>query len=127
MAPPRVGDHAYSDRLTGPLSSGWCGGPGADHERKHEPGGETVTRGIDTRRPITEAPLNLTVSYPLPEFIEKLRRLADALENGRRFEIQTAGERISVPVRAVCNIEHERGEDEEEIEFQMKWSTRSAE
>lgn len=60
--------------------------------------------------------------YPLPEFIAKLRRLADALETGQRFEIQIAGERISVPVRATFNIEHERGEDEEEIEFQIKWS-----
>jgi amphi-Trp domain-containing protein len=60
--------------------------------------------------------------YPLPEFIEKLRRLADALETGERFEIQIAGERISVPVRATFNIEHERGEDGEEIEFQIKWS-----
>lgn len=61
-------------------------------------------------------------TYPLPEFIDKLRRLADALETGERFEIQIAGERISVPVRATFNIEHERGEDEEEIEFQIKWS-----
>jgi amphi-Trp domain-containing protein len=61
--------------------------------------------------------------YPLPQFIEKLRRLADALESGRRFEIKIAGERISVPVRATYNIEHERGDDEEEIEFQIKWST----
>ena len=60
--------------------------------------------------------------YPLPEFIEKLRRLADALEQGRRFEIQIAGERISVPVRAIYNIEHERGDGEEEIEFQIKWT-----
>jgi amphi-Trp domain-containing protein len=60
--------------------------------------------------------------YPLPEFIEKLRRLADALENGKQFEIQIAGERIYVPVRATCNIEHERSEDEEEIEFQIRWS-----
>ncbi len=60
--------------------------------------------------------------YPLPQFIEKLRRLADALENNQRFEIQIAGERVSVPVRASYNIEHERGEDEEEIEFQIKWS-----
>lgn len=60
--------------------------------------------------------------YPLPEFIDKLRRLADALETGERFEIQIAGERISVPVRATFNIEHERGEDGEEIEFQIKWS-----
>ncbi|WP_313137757.1 amphi-Trp domain-containing protein [Paracoccus jeotgali] len=62
--------------------------------------------------------------YPLPDFIEKLRRLADALEQGKRFEIQIAGERISVPVRAICNIEHEREGEEEEIEFQIKWSAR---
>jgi amphi-Trp domain-containing protein len=60
--------------------------------------------------------------YPLPQFIEKLRRLADALESGKRFEISIAGERISVPVRAKYNIEHERGDGEEEIEFQIKWS-----
>ncbi len=60
--------------------------------------------------------------YPLPQFIEKLRRLADALESGQRFEIQIAGERISVPVRATYNIEHEREAGEEEIEFQIKWS-----
>jgi amphi-Trp domain-containing protein len=60
--------------------------------------------------------------YPLPDFVEKLRRLADAIESGRRFEIQIAGERISVPVRARYNIEHEREDGEEEIEFQIKWS-----
>lgn len=60
--------------------------------------------------------------YPLPDFIEKLRRLADALEQGKRFEIQIAGERISVPVRARYNIEHERDDGGEEIEFQIKWS-----
>ncbi len=61
-------------------------------------------------------------TYRLPEFIDKLRRLADALENRKRFEIQIAGERISVPVRATFSIEHERSEDEEEMEFQIKWS-----
>jgi amphi-Trp domain-containing protein len=59
--------------------------------------------------------------YPLAEFVEKLRRLADSLEAGKRFQIQIAGERVSVPVRATFNIEHERGEDEEEIEFQITW------
>jgi amphi-Trp domain-containing protein len=63
---------------------------------------------------------------PLPEFIEKLRRLADALEQGKRFNIQIAGERISVPAQAVYNIEHEREEGEEEIEFQIKWSAKAA-
>jgi amphi-Trp domain-containing protein len=62
--------------------------------------------------------------YPLPDFIDKLRRLANALENGQRFEIQIAGERVSVPVRATYNIEHERGDGEEEIEFQIKWSSK---
>jgi amphi-Trp domain-containing protein len=60
-------------------------------------------------------------TYPVGEFIEKLRRLADALETGERFDIQIAGERIFVPARARYNIEHERSKDGEEIEFQIKW------
>lgn len=60
-------------------------------------------------------------TYPKSEFISKLRRLADAIENEEKFEIQIAGERIYVPVRANFNIEHERGDGEEEIEFQIKW------
>ena len=59
--------------------------------------------------------------YPLNQFIEKLRRLADSLEKGEKFEIQVSGERIYVPARAQFNIEHERGSDSEEIEFQIKW------
>ena len=61
-------------------------------------------------------------TYPTKDFIAKLRRLADCLENDEAFEIQIAGERIYVPVRATYNIEHERGDGEEEIEFQIKWS-----
>ena len=60
--------------------------------------------------------------YPKADFVAKLRRLADAVERGDRFVIQIAGERISVPVRARFNIEHERAGGEEEIEFQIKWS-----
>lgn len=60
-------------------------------------------------------------TYSVGEFVEKLRRLADALETGERFDIQIAGERIFVPARARYNIEHERGKDGEEIEFQIKW------
>jgi hypothetical protein len=32
-----------------------------------------------------------------------------------------AGERINVPSRAEFSIEHERGPDEEEVEFQLRW------
>ena len=62
-------------------------------------------------------------TYTNAAFVAKLRRLADAIENGNKFEIQIAGERIYVPVRAVFNIEHEREGGEEEIEFQIKWKT----
>ncbi len=60
--------------------------------------------------------------YPKADVVAKLRRLADAIESGERFEIQIAGERIYVPVRAKFSIEHERSEEDEEIEFQLKWS-----
>ncbi|WP_305809919.1 amphi-Trp domain-containing protein [Photobacterium kishitanii] len=59
--------------------------------------------------------------YSNAEFAAKLRRLADAVESGARFEIQIAGERIYVPVRAEYSVEHEREGKEEEIEFQIKW------
>lgn len=56
-----------------------------------------------------------------PEFVAKLRRLADALEAGLPFSIQVAGERVPVPPRAVFSIEHERDGAAEELEFQLKW------
>ena len=62
--------------------------------------------------------------YSTSEFVSKLRRLADALEAGERFEIQVAGERVYVPVRAEFNAEHEREGNEEEIEFQLRWINR---
>lgn len=64
--------------------------------------------------------------YSAAEYAAKLRRLADALEAGTRFEIQVAGERIYVPLRAEFSVEHEREGDEEEIEFQVKWKIKDA-
>jgi len=62
-------------------------------------------------------------TYSTAQFIAKLRRLADCLEKGERFDIQIAGERIYVPKKAFFNIEHEREGGEEEIEFQIKWKS----
>ena len=59
--------------------------------------------------------------YPPGQFASKLRRLADCIEQGERFRIQVAGERVSVPPTATINIEHERGSSEEEVELQLKW------
>jgi amphi-Trp domain-containing protein len=60
-------------------------------------------------------------NYPVKQFVKKLRRLADCIEQGKKFQIQVAKERISIPSTAVINIEHERGDSSEEVEFQLKW------
>ncbi len=65
-------------------------------------------------------------NYSAAEFAAKLRRLADAVESDRPFRIQVAGERIRVPRRAEISVEHERGDDEEEVEFQLKWRVADA-
>lgn len=60
-------------------------------------------------------------NHTVPEFAAKLRRLADALESGKPFRIQIAGERFTVPRNAEISVEHERGSDVEEVEFQLRW------
>lgn len=69
-----------------------------------------------------KAKRDIEKDYPPKQFARKLRRLADCIEQGKRFQIQVAGERISVPAAATINIEHERGSGEEELEFQLKWT-----
>ncbi|MGR4070442.1 amphi-Trp domain-containing protein [Halomonas sp. LR3S48] len=69
----------------------------------------------------TKTERDVEKGYSKAEFVAKLRRLADTIEKGGRFDIQIAGERIYVPARAEFTIEHERSDDEEEIEFQIKW------
>lgn len=64
---------------------------------------------------------DLEKTYPRAQFIQKLRRLADALEQDQAFTIQIAQDRVTIPARAIVNIEHERNATSEEIEFQIKW------
>ncbi len=66
---------------------------------------------------------DLEKRYPRAAFVAKLRRLADAIESEQHFAISVAGERIRVPAGADFNIEHERAAGEEELEFQVKWSS----
>lgn len=60
-------------------------------------------------------------AYPRKEFASKLRRLADAIEGGKAFTIQVAGERLRIPADAVFNMEHEREGGVDEVEFQLRW------
>jgi amphi-Trp domain-containing protein len=71
--------------------------------------------------PRKRADRDLERTYTRGQFVAKLRRLADALEEGQPFTIQVAGERLRIPADAVFNIEHERTEGEDELEFQLRW------
>ena len=59
--------------------------------------------------------------YSRKDFVAKLRRLADAIESEKSFNIQVAGERLRIPADAVFNIEHERVKGSHELEFQLRW------
>ncbi len=65
---------------------------------------------------------DLERTYSRAQFVAKLRRLADALEAEEPFTIQIASERLRIPADAVFNIEHERAEAEQELEFQLRWN-----
>lgn len=66
---------------------------------------------------------DLTRAYSRSQFAAKLRRLADAVESGRPFTIQVAGESLRIPADATFNVEHERSGADEELEFQLLWKT----
>jgi amphi-Trp domain-containing protein len=60
--------------------------------------------------------------YSKRQFAAKLRRFADAIEQEKPFVIQVAGQRLRIPVDAQISVEHERGSDSEELEFQLVWT-----
>ena len=70
-------------------------------------------------------PRDIEKTYSARAFAAKLRRWADALEAGKAFTVQVAGERLQVPADARISIEHERegGREggREELEFQLHW------
>ncbi|MET0752415.1 MAG: amphi-Trp domain-containing protein [Pyrinomonadaceae bacterium] len=68
-----------------------------------------------------ETEIDVEKNYSNRENAAKLRRLADALEQGKAFEIQIAGNRIYVPASAEIEFEYEREGDRQEIEIEIKW------
>jgi amphi-Trp domain-containing protein len=66
---------------------------------------------------------DLTRTYSRSQFVDKLRRLADAIESEQAFTIQVAGERLRIPASAAFNVEHERSGDRQELEFQVIWKS----
>jgi len=61
-------------------------------------------------------------AYKTSQIVRKLKRLVTCLETGKPHQIQIANERITIPANANFSIEHEREGNEEELEFQFKWT-----
>ncbi len=57
------------------------------------------------------------------QFVDTLRRIADALESGERVRIQVGGHRFRVPAGASLSIEHEVEDGLHELELQLQWSS----
>jgi amphi-Trp domain-containing protein len=55
-------------------------------------------------------------------FVDTLRRLATALEEGEPFRIQVANQRFVVPGGADLVIEHEVSDGQEELSLELQWS-----
>jgi amphi-Trp domain-containing protein len=62
--------------------------------------------------------------YSNKQTAEKLRRLAESIEQGKAFEIQVGGQRIHVPADAEIDFEYERIDDVHELEVEIKWKSK---
>lgn len=60
-------------------------------------------------------------SYANKAVAQKLRRLADALENGKPFNIQISGQRVRVAANPIVEMEYEKRGGQEEIEIEVRW------
>ena len=63
-------------------------------------------------------------SYSPGQTADKLRRIADAIEQGRPFRLQVGGHRLSVPPSAEIEVEMQTdGMGSGEIEIEIKWNS----
>lgn len=58
---------------------------------------------------------------PVSQFVDTLRRLADAMEAGESFRIQVQNKRFTVPADAAIVIEHEIDGGNEELALELQW------
>jgi len=70
-------------------------------------------------------PIDVEKSYNSRAVAAKLRRLADALESGKPFQIQISGHKVTVPPEAIIEFEYEQSATEEEIEIELKWARKN--
>ena len=60
-------------------------------------------------------------NVPVGQFVETLRRLADALEAGDSFRVQVQNKRFTIPADASIVIEHEIDDGNEEFAIELQW------
>jgi amphi-Trp domain-containing protein len=72
---------------------------------------------------VTERDIEKNV--PVSQFVDTLRRLADALEAGESFRIQVQNKRFTVPADAEIVIEHEVEGGNEELALELQWVNES--
>ena len=66
-------------------------------------------KGAVMKKAKKKAKRDIEKTYTTKQMVAKLRRLADCLEQGGRFRIQIAGERVLVPADAVFNFDGRLG------------------
>lgn len=62
-------------------------------------------------------------NVPTSQFVETLRRLADALEAGESFRVQVQNKRFTVPADAALTIEHEVEDGKEEFALELQFNS----
>ncbi len=65
--------------------------------------------------------IELEKTYGSSAVAHKLRRVADAIEQNKGFQIQINKQRIYVPVDVDINFEYEENSEECELEIEVKW------
>ena len=70
--------------------------------------------------------IELEKTYGSAAIANKLRRIADAIEQNKGFQIQINKQRIYVPVDVHVEFEYEEDSDECELEIEMKWKKNKA-
>ncbi|KTD22874.1 Uncharacterised protein [Legionella lansingensis] len=65
--------------------------------------------------------IELEKTYGSLAVANKLRRIADAIEQNKGFQIQINKQRIYVPVDVYVEFEYEEEGDEYELAIEMKW------
>jgi amphi-Trp domain-containing protein len=65
--------------------------------------------------------IELEKTYGSSAVANKLRRIADAIEENKGFQIQVNNQRIYVPVDVYVEFEYEEEGDEYELGIEMKW------